>query len=163
MSQNATWINGVAPENALYMQLREVRKLEKGKAGETSSRAMVKTTIAFAMHKKGRVGYVGGINIEATQIILAMCFYPGSKGPAVPGTGGPPVSVLLSSFLLLFSSSQHAQVSLGATSRDEPLPRRNIVVLSLEKDVHTDKTYAQFYHALRKDATVAEAKHMRTA
>ena len=114
------------------MDRGEVRKLEKGYVGETSGRAMVKTSITFATHKKGRVGYVGDINIEATQIILAMCFYPGSKGPADPGTGGPPVSVLLSYFLLLFSSYR----------RDEPLPRRNIVVLSLEKDVHTDKTYA---------------------
>ena len=108
-SQNATWIDGVAPENALYMDREEVRKLEKGKAGETSGRALVKTSIAFATHKKGRVGYVGDMNIkgskDAAQIILAMCFYPGSKAPAAPGTGGPPVSVLLYSSLLLLSSN----------------------------------------------------------
>ena len=162
-SQNATWIDGVAPENALYMDREEVRKLEKGKAGETSGRALVKTSIAFATHKKGRVGYVGDMNIkgskDAAQIILAMCFYPGSKAPAAPGTGGPPVSVLFRSLLLLSSNSQRLQVLLGATSTDEPLPRpRNILILSLEKDPWSDETYTQLHSALRTNANLTEVQ-----
>ncbi len=90
----------------------------------------MKTPIAFATHLKGRVGYVGDMNIEgskdAAQIIVAMCLYPGSKAPIAPGTGGPPVSSLLSScflgspipYLCRFREGQRppANPSHGATS-----------------------------------------------
>ena len=103
----ATWIDGVSLEAAVYMVRDGVEKLERGRSEVGTSRwETVKTSIAFAKHEKGRVGYVGDMDIEgskdATQIILAMCFYPGSAAPIAPGTGGPPVSILAS--FLVFGS-----------------------------------------------------------
>ncbi|KAI1786102.1 hypothetical protein LXA43DRAFT_1185370 [Ganoderma leucocontextum] len=144
-SGNATWINGVSPEHGVYMDSGEIKKLEKGKEAETSRQAMVKTPIAFATHKKGRIGYVGDMNIQgskhAAQVILAMCFYPGSQAPIASGTGGPPISM-----------------DPGPTSTDECLPRRNILILSLQKPEWTDDMYAQLYNALRINANVTEVQ-----
>ena len=51
--------------------------------------------MAFTSIGKGGVGYVGHVYVDetVTNAILAMCFWPGSRDPPVPGTGVPPVSV----------------------------------------------------------------------
>ena len=40
-------------------------------------------------------------------------------------------------------------------------PRRNILIVSLEKEDYTDEIYAQFYQALQKNATLTEVKQPR--
>ena len=40
-------------------------------------------------------------------------------------------------------------------------PKRNILIISLEKEDYTDEIYAQFYQALQKNATLTEVKQPR--
>ncbi len=50
------------------------------------------------------------------------------------------------------------QVPRGAASAGEPLPRRNILILSLEKEPWLDETYTQLHSAFRVNANVTEVQ-----
>ncbi|KAJ8456554.1 hypothetical protein ONZ51_g12052 [Trametes cubensis] len=60
------------------------------------------------------------------------------------------------------------EVSSSGTQRPEnvggsPPTKRKILIISLEKESYTDEMYAQLYRALRKNATVTEVTHARSA
>ena len=88
-SMKATYLGDVAPSDAVYLELPQIRKLTKSTAGQSS--ATCKTPAAFAAIGRGRVGYVGDVNGEkdTTSLILAMCFHPAARAPPAPGTGSP--------------------------------------------------------------------------
>ena len=84
-------IDKVALGDAVYLPLRFAKKLANANAhAPPPSARTCETHAAFAKVGRGRVGYIGdapgGLRERATtDLILAMCFWPGSQAPVAPG------------------------------------------------------------------------------
>ena len=169
-------VNNVALEDAVYVAPSLAKK---PKNGSTSSAITCKTPAAFAKVGRGRVGYVGDMYWKSptTYLVLAMCFWPGSRAPVAPGDGAPEVAlVCVFSLDLTFvelirkfqvhtdlTSVEEVTPPPASTPADTEKPKRNILIISLEKESYMDEIYDQFYAALRKNATVTEVEHPRAA
>ncbi|TBU26913.1 hypothetical protein BD309DRAFT_861448 [Dichomitus squalens] len=94
---DANHIDHVALEDAVYLPSSVVKKLRKG--GHQSAGQTYRTPAAFATVGRGRVGYIGDVDgdDDTTRLVIAMCFWPGSRAPVPPGDGvAEVVSILMS-------------------------------------------------------------------
>ena len=96
----AIHVENVALEDAVYIIPALAKKL---KNGQPSAAGAYKTPAAFANVGRGRVGYVGDMQgmAASTNLILAMCFWPGSRAPIPPGDGVPEVVCVHMSHLMV--------------------------------------------------------------
>lgn len=100
-SVKATLVNNVAYDHAVYLSSSSLKKLRKDGgplAGQT-----YQTPAAFAAIGRGRVGYIGDVNgvSDTTRLVIAMCFWPGSRAPISPGHGVAEIVSLLSPAYIL--------------------------------------------------------------
>ncbi|PIL32503.1 transporter [Ganoderma sinense ZZ0214-1] len=155
--QAAIHVDNVALEDAVYISAALAKK---GGNGSSSHAVTYKTPAAFGKIGRGRVGYVGDMHGEpaTTNLILAMCFWPGSRAPIPPGDGVPEVFYTGLAFV-----EEDAPPHPSTSDATDLGPKRNILIVSLEKEDYTDEIYAQFYQALRKNATVTEVQQPRAA
>ena len=101
--QAAIHVENVALEDAVYIIPALAKKL---KNSQPSGAGTYKTPAAFANVGRGRVGYVGDMQgmAASTNLILAMCFWPGSRPPVPPGDGVPEVVCVCMSHLMVVDS-----------------------------------------------------------
>ncbi|KAL1942221.1 hypothetical protein VTO73DRAFT_6285 [Trametes versicolor] len=139
-SMKAVILSNVPVESAVYFDPYYAEQLRKGKG---KARAVLQEscecTAAFAAVGEGYLGYVGDVNgePETTAVILAMTFHPAARSKA--------------------------PTAVRSAAQGSGPPKPNVLVISLEKAHYTDDTYDQLYRALRKNATVIEALHSRSA
>ncbi|KAI1786101.1 hypothetical protein LXA43DRAFT_79752 [Ganoderma leucocontextum] len=100
-------VDNVALEDAVYVTPSLAKKL---KNGQPSPPMTCQTPAAFAKVGRGRVGYVGDVlgKPAMTNLILGMCFWPGSRAPVAPGDGVPEVVCVFASLSMVVAA--HRQV-----------------------------------------------------
>ncbi|KAI1786107.1 hypothetical protein LXA43DRAFT_1099551 [Ganoderma leucocontextum] len=152
----STRIDNVALEDTVYVNPSAAKKLEQG---QPSYNKTYETFAAFAKIGRGRVGYLGHFSSEpvTASVMLAMCFWPGSRAPVAPGDGVPEV---FHTGVAIVDEDTPPRASKSAHA---DAPKRNILIASLERDRHMEELYPQFYQALRQTANVTEVEQPAAA
>ncbi|PIL32506.1 transporter [Ganoderma sinense ZZ0214-1] len=149
----STRIDHVALEDAIYVNPSAAKKLKNLPEGQSSSEKTYETFAAVAKVGRGRVAYMGDFNPEpiTVSIVMGLCFWPGARPLIAPGDGVPEVI-----------HTGLAIVEDDLPPRADP-PKRNILIISLERSEYMDDIYPQFYQALRKTAALTEVQQPRAA
>ncbi|PIL32501.1 transporter [Ganoderma sinense ZZ0214-1] len=152
-SLSVKFVENVALEDAVYLT-HDVA--DDRKEDSQSSNTTCKTFAAFTKIGYGRMGYIASASEgPTTNLLLAMCFWPGSRPSIAEGDGIPEV--------IHAGHSIARGVTPRASTNTADQPKRNILIISLEKDGVADEIHAQFHQALRKNATVTEVQQPRAA
>ncbi|CDO78199.1 hypothetical protein BN946_scf184770.g2 [Trametes cinnabarina] len=133
----STNVANVSPDNALYVEQRELRRLQRGQV-DSPNHSTLKAAAAFTKVGKGRLGYVGDVNgeIPTTAVVIAMCFHTSSRPPVAPGTGVP----------------DQTTRNLSSPADDQ---KPSILIISFQELSDRDH-YAQLYRAIRQHASVTQ-------